>query len=121
LLKWVSDFQKKNASELIYQFILYGRIAEAADLSIEYINAFLGHGSDHFGFMCGKTTNPCFPITVIDILLRELQNSASQDVEYEEVGEKFFFIVLVTCKLCSSWFIFFLIHFSELFSAKTNG
>jgi hypothetical protein len=75
--------QKRNASELIYQFVLHGRIEEATELAVEYIQAFLGHGADHFGFQYGKS--PSFPIHVVDVLLRELQKSAVQDAGYQEV------------------------------------
>ncbi|CRL04413.1 CLUMA_CG017499, isoform A [Clunio marinus] len=84
--QWLVDIYKiHKASELLYLYLQYGRLDEAAELAVEYVRAFLGSGSELFGFKyyVAKTL-PSFPINTMDLLLHQLKVHGRKDKVCEE-------------------------------------
>lgn len=85
--QWLLDAYKlHNVSELLYLYLQFGRLDEAADLAIDYVRAYIGTGSEIFGFKyyVAKTL-PSFPINTIDLLLHQLKIHGQNDRVCQEV------------------------------------
>jgi len=64
-----------------------GRLLEASDLAVDYINAILGSGKEHFGLETSliATAPPTWlPLNTIEVLLNELEY-LNKDSLYIEV------------------------------------
>jgi len=64
-----------------------GRLVEASDLAVDYINAVLGSGKEYFGLETPlvATAPPVWlPLNTIEVLLNELQH-LNKDPVYIEV------------------------------------
>lgn len=64
-----------------------GRLVEASDLAVDYINAVLGSGQEHFDLKMPLvvTAPPTWlPLNTIEVLLNELQH-LSKDSAHTEV------------------------------------
>lgn len=74
-------------SELLYLYLQFGRLDEAAELAIEYVQAYLGYGCEIFGFKyyLAKTL-PSFPINTMDLLLHQLKAHGKKDKLCQEVS-----------------------------------
>jgi nuclear pore complex protein Nup160 len=85
--QWLLDAYKKHKpSELLYLYLQYGRLDEASDLAIDFVRAFLGYGSEIFGFNCYVAkTHPVFPINTMDLLLYQLKAHGEKDQISREV------------------------------------
>lgn len=86
--QWLLDVYKlRKPSELLYLYLQYGRLDEAADLAIDFVRAYLGYGSEIFGFKyyVAKTL-PSFPINTMDLLLHQLKNHGQKDATCNEVS-----------------------------------
>lgn len=91
--QWLLDVYKQHKpSELLYLFLQYGRLDEAAELAIDYVRAFLGYGSEIFGFkyFLAKTL-PSFPVNTMDLLLHQLKVHGHKDPICKEVSLTLFF------------------------------
>lgn len=87
--QWLIDAYKVHKpSELLYLYLQYGRLDEASELAIDYVRAYLGYGSEIFGFKhyVGKT-HPAFPINTLDLLLYQLKAHGQKDKICAEVSE----------------------------------
>lgn len=85
--QWLLDVYKPHKpSELLYLYLQYGRLDEAAELAVDYVRAFIGYGSEIFGFKyyVAKTL-PSFPINTIDLLLYQLKIHGQKDSTCQEV------------------------------------
>lgn len=85
--QWLLDVYKLNKpSELLYLYLQYGRLDEASELAIDFVRAFLGYGSEIFGFKYYIAKSlPSFPINTMDLLLYQLKNHGSKDHVCREV------------------------------------
>jgi nuclear pore complex protein Nup160 len=82
----VDDYKQNKPSELLYLYLQYGRLDEAAELAIDYARAYLGYGSDIFGFKhYVAKTHPSFPIHTMDLLLHQLKIHGQKDTVCKEV------------------------------------
>ncbi|XP_070491725.1 nuclear pore complex protein Nup160 homolog [Chironomus tepperi] len=79
--QWLLDTYKKHkASELLYLYLQYGRLDEAAELAIDFVRAYLGYGNELFGFKhYVAKTHPSFPINTMDLLLYHLKAQGEKD------------------------------------------
>lgn len=65
-----------------------GRLQEATDLAVDYINAVLGEGKEHFGLKTPLVaTGPAvwLPFNTLELLLLELEHASKDDTSYIEV------------------------------------
>lgn len=79
--------QKRNASELLRLMLNTGRLIEASDLAVDYINAVLGSGKEHFGLetpLVATAPPTWLPLNTIEVLLSELEY-LNKDSTYVEV------------------------------------
>lgn len=79
--------QKRNASELLRLMLNTGRLVEASELAVDYINAVLGSGKEHFGFetpLVATAPSTWLPHNTFEVLLSELE-CLSKDSTYIEV------------------------------------
>lgn len=85
--QWLLDSYKKyKPSDLLYLYLQYGRLDEAAELAIDFVRAFLGYGSEIFGFkFYVAKTHPAFPINTMDLLLHQLKIHGQKDRICQEV------------------------------------
>lgn len=86
--QWLLEVYKLHKpSELLYLYLQFGRLDEAADLAVDYVRAFLGYGSEIFGFKyyLAKTL-PSFPINTMDLLLHQLKAHGKKDKLCQEVS-----------------------------------
>jgi hypothetical protein len=86
--QWLLDVYKLHkSSELLYLYLQYGRLDDAAELAIDFVRAYLGYGSEIFGFKhyVGKT-HPAFPINTLDMLLFQLKAHGQKDKICAEVN-----------------------------------
>lgn len=70
-----------------------GRLVEASELAVDYINAVLGSGKEHFGLETPlvATAPPIWlPLNTIEVLLNELQH-LSKDSAHIEVKQMYTF------------------------------
>lgn len=86
--QWLLDSYKKHKpSELLYLYLQYGRLDEAAELAIDFVRAYLGYGNEIFGFKCFVAkTHPSFPINTMDLLLHQLKIHGEKDKICQEVS-----------------------------------
>lgn len=86
--QWLlDDYKLHNPRELLYVYLLYGRVDEAAELAIDFVRAYLGYGSETFGFKhYVAKTHPAFPINTIETLLKVLEMHGRSDKICAEVG-----------------------------------
>lgn len=84
--KWLFDsYRLSKPSELLYLYLQYGRLDEASDLALDYVRAFLGLGSEMFGFVhYTRKSLPSFPINTIDLLLYHLKSFGEKDTKCKE-------------------------------------
>ena len=94
----VNAYKLHKPSELLYLYLQFGRLDEATELAVDYVRAFLGYGSEIFGFKyyVAKTL-PAFPVNTMDLLLHQLKNHGQKDQMCKEVS----FGVLWMCWRCS--------------------
>lgn len=85
--QWLLDIYKLHKpSELLYLYLQYGRLDDASELAIDYVRAFMGYGSEIFGFKhYVEKTLPSFPINTIDLLLHQLKIHGQKDKVCQEV------------------------------------
>ncbi|XP_014677930.1 PREDICTED: nuclear pore complex protein Nup160-like isoform X2 [Priapulus caudatus] len=95
LPSWLSAIYKRvNAAELLRLYIDYDLLTDAASLVIEYINAALGNGKEHFNLKTAlhSTTPPVWlPYSEIDQLLlvmKSVQHDALYIKLYEDLRLK---------------------------------
>lgn len=90
--QWLLDSYKKNKpSDLLYLYLQYGRLDEASELAIDFVRAYLGYGSEIFGFKSYvEKTHPSFPINTMDLLLHQLKVHGEKDKICQEVSLKRF-------------------------------
>jgi len=70
--------------------LISGRLLEASDLAVDYIDAVLGNGLEHFGLETPlvATASPTWlPFNTMEVLLKELEN-LHKDSIYAEVSSK---------------------------------
>jgi len=96
--QWLLDSYKLHKpSELLYMYLQYGRLDEAAELAIDFVRAYSGYRSETFGFKyyVAKTL-PSFPVNTMDLLLHQLKSHGRKDKVCQEVNLTFnqFFIPL---------------------------
>ncbi|EFN74716.1 Nuclear pore complex protein Nup160-like protein [Camponotus floridanus] len=80
------SYKKRNASELLRLMLNTGRLVEASELAVDYINAALGSGKEHFGFetpLVATAPSTWLPLNTIEVLLNELEY-LSKDSTYIE-------------------------------------
>ncbi|CAL7942667.1 unnamed protein product [Xylocopa violacea] len=80
------SYKKRNAAELLRLMLNTGRILEASDLAVEYINAVLGDGKENFGLkthLTAVTPAVWLPHNTLEILLSELKE-VSEDPIFTE-------------------------------------
>ncbi|XP_012270896.1 nuclear pore complex protein Nup160 homolog [Orussus abietinus] len=92
LPEWLlSSYRKRNAAELLWLFFRAGRLMEAAELAIDYINAVLGRGMERFGLETPlvATGSPVWLChNAFDVLLRELKFAEEDDPKYVQCYEQ---------------------------------
>lgn len=84
--------QKRNAAELLRLMLNTGRILEASDLAVEYINAVLGNGKEHFGletYLTSIAPAVWLPFNTLEVLLYELKEANTKNTIFSEVTYKF--------------------------------
>ncbi|XP_017877657.1 nuclear pore complex protein Nup160 homolog [Ceratina calcarata] len=70
------SYKKRNAAELLRLMLNTGRIVEASELAVEYINAVLGSGKTNFGLkthLTAVTPAVWLPVNTLEVLLQELE------------------------------------------------
>ncbi|XP_008559870.1 nuclear pore complex protein Nup160 homolog [Microplitis demolitor] len=91
LPQWlIASYKKRNAAELLRLVLNSGRLLEATDLAVDYINAVLGEGKEHFGLetplvMSGPAV--WLPFNTLEVLLSELEHASKEDHTYIESYE----------------------------------
>lgn len=73
-----------------------GRIIEAGDLAVEYINAILGDGKEHFGletFLTSVSPAVWLPFNTLEVLLHELEEASKENSIFSEVIYELFMFV----------------------------
>lgn len=92
LPQWlIVSYKKTNPSELLRIILNSGRLLEALDLTLDYINAILGEGKEYFGLDTPLiATGPpvWLPLNTIELLLLELKNASDVDYTYIEAYTK---------------------------------
>ncbi|OAD58553.1 hypothetical protein WN48_10964 [Eufriesea mexicana] len=84
------SYKKRNAAELLRLMLNTGRILEASDLGIEYINAVLGNGKENFGLkthLTSVTPAVWLPLNTLEVLLYELKE-VSDNPTFSESYQK---------------------------------
>jgi len=86
-------YKQRNASELLKLFLDFDRVEEAVALTVELIDAYLGHGKDVFRLdrslhSSGPAASVCIPATYIDQLRYSLKNSQQGDLLRTQLAEK---------------------------------
>ncbi|XP_071559183.1 nuclear pore complex protein Nup160 homolog isoform X2 [Temnothorax nylanderi] len=84
------SYKKRNASELLHLMLNTGRLVEATDLAVDYINAVLGSGKEYFGLetpLVATAPSVWLPHNTIEVLLSELKH-LSKDSAYKESYER---------------------------------
>ena len=86
--QWLLDAYKHyKPSELLYLYLQYGRLEEATELAVDYVRAFLGYGSEIFGFKYFVAKSlPSFPINTMDLLLYQLKTHGNNDKSCNDVS-----------------------------------
>ncbi|XP_015116338.1 nuclear pore complex protein Nup160 homolog [Diachasma alloeum] len=86
--QWLmGSYKKRNAAELLRIIVGSGRLLEACDLAVDYINAVLGEGMEYFGLKqpIVATGAPVWlPLNTIELLLMELEHAKREDNVYVE-------------------------------------
>ncbi|XP_053989255.1 nuclear pore complex protein Nup160 homolog [Hylaeus volcanicus] len=85
------SYKKRNAAELLRLMLNTGRILEAGDLAVEYINAVLGDGKEHFGLeSCLTSVAPAvwLPFNTLEVLLYELNEASANNNIFTESYKK---------------------------------
>ncbi|XP_076237550.1 nuclear pore complex protein Nup160 [Calliopsis andreniformis] len=85
------SYKKRNAAELLRLMLNTGRILEASDLAVEYINAVLGDGKEHFGLQTPLTSiAPAvwLPLNTLEVLLYELEGASKKNAIFSEGYQK---------------------------------
>ncbi|CAD6237041.1 GSCOCG00002109001-RA-CDS [Cotesia congregata] len=91
LPQWlIASYKKRNAAELLRLILNSGRLLEATDLAVDYINAVLGEGKEYFGLdsplvMSGPAV--WLPFNTFEVLLLELEHASKEDPTYIESHE----------------------------------
>ncbi|KAG1673917.1 Nuclear pore complex protein Nup160 [Nymphon striatum] len=89
-----ASYKKRNPAELLRLYLHYGHLSEAAQLSLDYIDAVMGKGKDHFNFENTlDATGPAvwLPYTALSQLLATLKQSSTDMVLselFKELNEK---------------------------------
>lgn len=107
------NFQKRNPAELLRLILNSGRILEATDLAVDYINAVLGEGKEHFGLktpLVATAPEAWLPYNTLELLLLELEHASKEDHTYIEVGANVF-TTKEKCQRTSLGFYFYLQKF----------
>lgn len=80
-------YKVHKPSELLYLYLQYGRLDEAAELAVDFVRAYLGYGSEVFGFKYYVAKSlPSFPVNTIDMLLHQLKIHGPKDKICQEVS-----------------------------------
>ncbi|KAF3422683.1 hypothetical protein E2986_06785 [Frieseomelitta varia] len=77
------SYKKRNAAELLRLMLNTGRILEASELGIEYINAVLGKGKENFGLkthLTSVTPAVWLPLNTLEVLLYELKEVSENPI-----------------------------------------
>ncbi|XP_064477257.1 nuclear pore complex protein Nup160-like [Ornithodoros turicata] len=88
---FLASYKKRDPSELLRLYLMYGRLEDATSLSLEYIDAVLGKGPEYFGLRetLHATSHPVrLPHTVFDRLLMVLQASEKYAILIGQLREK---------------------------------
>ncbi|KAG7213986.1 hypothetical protein KM043_001360 [Ampulex compressa] len=92
LPQWLlKSYKKRNAAELLRLMLNSGRILEASELAVDYINAVLGTGMEHFGLetpLVATSPPTWLPFSTLEVLLYELENASKEDSIYIESYRK---------------------------------
>ncbi|KAK0176406.1 hypothetical protein PV328_000545 [Microctonus aethiopoides] len=90
--QWLlASYKKRNAAELLRLILNAGRLIEATDLAVDYVNAILGDGKEHFGLNSPLiVTGPAvwLPVNTLELLLVELEHASAEDTTYIESYEQ---------------------------------
>ncbi|XP_034947135.1 nuclear pore complex protein Nup160 homolog [Chelonus insularis] len=88
LPQWLmTSYKKRNAAELLRLILNSGRLLEATDLAVDYINAVLGDGKEYFGLttpLHPSGSAVWLPLNTLEVLLLELENASIEDPLYIE-------------------------------------
>ena len=85
------SYKRRNAAELLRLMLNTGRVLEASDLAVEYINAVLGDGKEHFGLETSLTSiAPAvwLPLNTLEVLLYELEEASKENIIFSEGYQK---------------------------------
>ncbi|XP_076180163.1 nuclear pore complex protein Nup160 [Ptiloglossa arizonensis] len=85
------SYKKRNAAELLRLMLNTGRILEASDLAVEYINAVLGNGKEHFGletYLTSIAPAVWLPFNTLEVLLYELKEANTKNTIFSEGYQK---------------------------------
>lgn len=85
------SYRKRNASELLNLYVVYGRLTEATSLAKEYLAAMTNSGGEFFGLKNALHANKpalCFPMNIIDSLLQNLKLNSTEDQEFADCHEE---------------------------------
>ncbi|XP_043288252.1 nuclear pore complex protein Nup160 homolog isoform X2 [Venturia canescens] len=92
LPQWLmSSYKKRNPAELLRLLLNTGRLLEATDLALDYVNAVLGEGKEHFGLETPLvSTAPAvwLPYNTLELLLLELEHASKEDPVYIESHDR---------------------------------
>jgi len=92
LPRWLYySYAKQNTSEFLRLMIQMGKLEEATDFAINYIQTILsGKGSEYFGLpsiLLTTASSVCTPFNTIEILLSELEFAIKDDKSYLKMYE----------------------------------
>ncbi|XP_037527796.1 nuclear pore complex protein Nup160 [Rhipicephalus sanguineus] len=89
---WLTEsYKERDAPELLRLLMVYSRLEEATDISIEYVDAVLGKGKEYFGLTSAlhASSPPVWlPHTTFDRLLVALKSSANTESQYQKLNQK---------------------------------
>lgn len=112
LPQWLMiSYKKRNAPELLRLILKSGRLLEANELALEYINAVLGEGKEYFGLESSFVafgTPVWMPLNTIELLLLELKHASDEDPAYMKVYFILFYLYFMNYFLIICLFFFFL-------------
>ncbi|XP_039392857.1 nuclear pore complex protein Nup160 isoform X2 [Mauremys reevesii] len=90
----INSYKKVDAAELLRLYLNYALLEEAVDLVLEYVDALLGKGHEHFGIECPLSAIApmvWLPYSAIDQLLQALGENTTNHhsfVLYQKVQDK---------------------------------
>ncbi|XP_011311730.1 nuclear pore complex protein Nup160 homolog [Fopius arisanus] len=88
LPQWLMrSYKMRNPAELLRIILSSGRLLEACDLAVDYVNAILGDGIEYFGLkqpIVATGVPVWLPFNTIELLLMELKEAMKEDNTYVE-------------------------------------